>query len=175
MFSDNGDGTYTIRFYNNGTPAYVTVDRYLPTDSSGRPVYAWFGSNYANTTNELWVALAEKAFVEWHETGLEKAGGKKNLDKLTGEASSQFEKTVLRNWMKAGSFKTEDEFRDYLKNQEKRLQFRRAYVERFARVLPPPKLTRFYQLENRMDAVITYDAASGVPLAPLTQTGKTSQ
>ena len=30
MFIDNGDGTYTVRFYNGSTPDYVTVDTYLP-------------------------------------------------------------------------------------------------------------------------------------------------
>jgi len=31
MFIDNGDGTYTVRFFNNGVADYVTVDRQLPT------------------------------------------------------------------------------------------------------------------------------------------------
>ena len=31
MFIDNGDGTYTVRFYNGSTPDYVTVDKYLPS------------------------------------------------------------------------------------------------------------------------------------------------
>src|SRR5262249_12393092 len=28
MFTDNGDGTFTVRFFNGTTPEYVTVDRY---------------------------------------------------------------------------------------------------------------------------------------------------
>jgi peptidyl-prolyl cis-trans isomerase SurA len=61
---------------------------------------------------------------------LEKAGGKKNLEKLKEEASSQFDKTVLRNWMKAGNFKTEDEFRDYVKGQGISLDMLRRQWER---------------------------------------------
>ena len=61
---------------------------------------------------------------------LEKAGGKKNLDKLKEEASEQFDKTVLRNWMKAGKFKTQDDFQDYLKLQGVSLDMLRRQWER---------------------------------------------
>jgi hypothetical protein len=30
MFTKNGDGTYSVRFFNNGVAEYVTVDRELP-------------------------------------------------------------------------------------------------------------------------------------------------
>ncbi|MFM6209799.1 C2 family cysteine protease, partial [Planktothrix sp.] len=62
MFIDNGDNTYTVRFYNNGVTDYVTVDRYLPT-SSGTPIYA------ETPNGELWVALAEKAYAQLNESG----------------------------------------------------------------------------------------------------------
>jgi hypothetical protein len=63
MFADNGDNTYTVRFYKNGVADYVTVDRYLPTT-------AWGGLPYAKTPNsELWVALAEKAYAQINESG----------------------------------------------------------------------------------------------------------
>jgi hypothetical protein len=68
MFTDNGDGTYTVRFYDNGSPRYVTVDRYLPTDAAGHFVYAGADVNHSHLvtdpTNVLWVALAEKAYAE---------------------------------------------------------------------------------------------------------------
>jgi hypothetical protein len=70
MFTDNGDNTFTVRFYRNGVADYVTVDRYLPTNLSGRAAYAgWGGSSYTSTTNELWVALAEKAYAQLAESG----------------------------------------------------------------------------------------------------------
>jgi len=66
MFTDNGDNTFTVRFYNNGVADYVTVDRYLPTHSSGNAVSAgWVVGSY----NELWVALAEKAYAQLAESG----------------------------------------------------------------------------------------------------------
>ncbi len=69
MFVANGDGTYTVKFYNGGQAAYVTVDSYLPTDSAGRLIYASLGAAYNNTANELWTALAEKAYVQINEMG----------------------------------------------------------------------------------------------------------
>jgi Calpain family cysteine protease len=71
MFTDNGDGTFTVRFFNNGTADYVTVDRYLPTYNWGGFVYAndSSGMAYDDTRNELWVALAEKAYAQINESG----------------------------------------------------------------------------------------------------------
>jgi hypothetical protein len=73
MFIDNGDQTYTVRFYNNGIADYVTVDKYLPVDSVNDLIYAnqpgskW--GKYYDKTNELWVALAEKAYAQINESG----------------------------------------------------------------------------------------------------------
>ncbi|MEG4447164.1 C2 family cysteine protease [Microcoleus sp. AT9_B5] len=73
MFIDNGDGTYTVRFFNNGQVDYVTVDRYLPTDKNyGSLPFAkvgGYGNTYQNPANELWVALAEKAYAQINEAG----------------------------------------------------------------------------------------------------------
>jgi subtilase family serine protease len=70
MIEDNKDGTYTVRFYNKGVADYVTVDSQLPTDASGHFVYASRdnGMLYNNPANELWVALAEKAYAQMNES-----------------------------------------------------------------------------------------------------------
>jgi hypothetical protein len=70
MVTDNGDGTYTIRFYNAGVTDYVTVDRSLATTSSGAIEYAGVGGgNFSNSGNELWVALIEKAYAQINQEG----------------------------------------------------------------------------------------------------------
>jgi Calpain family cysteine protease len=69
MFTDNGDDTYTVRFYNQGTADYITVNKFLPVDQSGNLVYASLGTYYENSDNELWVALAEKAYAQINESG----------------------------------------------------------------------------------------------------------
>ena len=75
MITDNGDGTFTVRFFGYKSPGdpvstnkldYVTVDRQLPTDSNGRLVYANAGSDRSNSNNELWTNLIEKAYAQLH-------------------------------------------------------------------------------------------------------------
>lgn len=69
MFTINGDGTYGVRFYQNGVGRYVTVDSLLPTYSGGYLLYAGMGSHASSSSNVLWVALAEKAYVQMNEAG----------------------------------------------------------------------------------------------------------
>ncbi len=69
MFIVNGDGTYTVRFFHGSKAEYVTVDSQLPTDSSGYLVFDGMGQKASSTSNELWVALAEKAYVQLNEVG----------------------------------------------------------------------------------------------------------
>jgi hypothetical protein len=78
MFIDNGDNTFTVRFFNNGVANYVTVDRYLPTNAYGQLINASPGSSYNNSSNELWVALAEKAYAQLVELGWSRPGYTKN-------------------------------------------------------------------------------------------------
>jgi Calpain family cysteine protease len=71
MFTDNGDDTFTVRFFKpDGSRDYVTVDRFLPTSSWGGAVFAgWGGGDVSEANNELWVALAEKAYAQINESG----------------------------------------------------------------------------------------------------------
>ena len=69
MFTDNGDGTYTVRLFHSGKAEYVTVDRRLPVDGHGKLVFANQGTAASNTGAELWVPLAEKAYAQFNESG----------------------------------------------------------------------------------------------------------
>jgi len=72
IFHDNGDGTWTVRIYQNDKADYVTVDRQLPTDHlSGNFIYASSPENgkTSSNKNELWVALYEKAYAQMNESG----------------------------------------------------------------------------------------------------------
>jgi hypothetical protein len=77
MIIDNGDNTYTMRFYpatrnNNGTatPAlraeYVTVDRRLAT-VNGQLIFASAGLQANDSSNILWAPLVERAYAQWRE------------------------------------------------------------------------------------------------------------
>jgi hypothetical protein len=54
MIIDNGDSTYTVRFFDGSTPDYITVDNMLPGG----------GSVYAHPQGDMWAALVEKAYAQ---------------------------------------------------------------------------------------------------------------
>jgi hypothetical protein len=74
MFVVNGDGTYTVRFMEGHSAQYVTVNSQLPTDANGYLVFDGMDHLASNASNELWVALAEKAYVEINESGWIRSG-----------------------------------------------------------------------------------------------------
>jgi hypothetical protein len=53
---------------------------------------------------------------------------------------------------------------DYLSIEGERMKIRQSYLPKFRKVLPDMKVARFYQLENKIQAVINYDLAAGIPM-----------
>ena len=53
---------------------------------------------------------------------------------------------------------------DYLAAEADRLKVRRAYIDEFAKVVPGLTVARFYQIENKIDAVLRYDLAATIPV-----------
>ncbi len=47
---------------------------------------------------------------------------------------------------------------------EDRLKLRNSYLPKFRKVLPEIKVARYYQLENKIDAIVDYALASNIPL-----------
>jgi len=54
---------------------------------------------------------------------------------------------------------------EYLDIKAKDISVKKKYAGVFRKLLPAPKVTRFFQLENKLDAVVNYDLAKTVPLA----------
>ncbi|HET6880964.1 MAG TPA: C2 family cysteine protease, partial [Pirellulales bacterium] len=116
MIVDNGDGTYTVRFYTGtygsaynasngswsdgfvngaGTADYVTVDAKLPTTASGMLVYADYGASATSTGNSLWIPLLEKAYAEWNQTGKEGRNGQNSYASIEGGWMATVDAQVL--------------------------------------------------------------------------------
>jgi hypothetical protein len=53
---------------------------------------------------------------------------------------------------------------EHLNIQQAKLETQRKFVPRFLTVLPAMKVARFYQLENKLDAVVNYDLAMSIPV-----------
>ena len=58
MITDNGNGTYGVRFFVNGSAEYVTVNNALAD-----------GGNEFNHSSVLWASLEEKAYAEFQAGG----------------------------------------------------------------------------------------------------------
>jgi hypothetical protein len=53
---------------------------------------------------------------------------------------------------------------DFLKLRADRLAVKKAHVKKFSKAIPTTKLIRYYQIENKMDAVVEYELAAAIPL-----------
>ena len=104
MFIVNGDGTYTVRFFQNGTSRFVTVDSHLPTYAGGWLLYAGMGAQASNPQNVLWVALAEKAYAQMNEAGwLRPAGWGGGQNSYAGIAGGLFTDVTRQVANRAGT------------------------------------------------------------------------
>ena len=53
-----------------------------------------------------------------------------------------------------------------LQIEEGRLRVRQSYLGRMLKAIPPRKVARFYQIDNKLDAVVRADITKQIPLAP---------
>jgi len=54
---------------------------------------------------------------------------------------------------------------EYMAIEREDLRLKRTYLDKFNRILPAKKVMRYFQLENKIAAVINYQATQMVPLA----------
>jgi hypothetical protein len=55
---------------------------------------------------------------------------------------------------------------DYLQVERDHAELRQAYMKPISDVLPGIKVMRFYQIENKIDAILRYDLAATIPVVP---------
>lgn len=60
----------------------------------------------------------------------------------------------------------QDMIKEFLSIRQAELDVTRKYLKRFQKILSPNKVARFFQLENKLDAVIDFELASEIPLVP---------
>jgi hypothetical protein len=53
--------------------------------------------------------------------------------------------------------------KDYLTLEQAHVALLNAYAPRFGKVLPPKKVARLYQVENKLRALVNYELARGIP------------
>jgi hypothetical protein len=53
---------------------------------------------------------------------------------------------------------------EFMAIEMEHLKMRQSYLPRFRQVLPEMKVLRYYQLENKIEAVVNYELAASIPL-----------
>jgi hypothetical protein len=62
--------------------------------------------------------------------------------------------------------KTADQLlNEFVRIEQERARLKAQYLPRFKQALPPKKVARFYQIENKLDTVILGELAEAIPLA----------
>jgi len=90
-----------------------------------------------------------------------------------GEVEAVGDRTAKLIMAYAANFDTMTEakadafFTDSLAIERDRLAVRTKFVPRIRAVLPVQKAARFFQIENKLDAVVNVSLASEIPLVPL--------
>lgn len=92
-FIDNGDGTFTVRFYHDGIADYVTVDKLVPAAFDGTYWYANVRWQTSDASIALWPSLLEKAYAQLAEAGWSRPGKTTNS---YGAIDGGWEGTVVR-------------------------------------------------------------------------------
>jgi len=53
---------------------------------------------------------------------------------------------------------------EFLSIETDLLSVRKSYLYKFKAILPDVKVARYYQIENKIQAVVRYDAVAAIPL-----------
>ena len=53
---------------------------------------------------------------------------------------------------------------EYLKIQRDEVKVKQSWVSKFRKVLPAKTVTRFYQIEGKLDTLLRFEAAAQIPL-----------
>jgi hypothetical protein len=80
------------------------------------------------------------------------------LQKLVGSYADAYNASTLTD--EQGTAMT----KEYLKLRKSALDIREKYVSKFGKIIPGKSVMRFYQIENKLDAVVETTLAAGIPL-----------
>ena len=75
---------------------------------------------------------------------------------------------LITDYAAAGTNLTDEQaktmVKEFLSVRQSKDKIAASFVDKFMKVLPPKKVARFYQVENRMDLILQAAAASEIPL-----------
>jgi hypothetical protein len=75
---------------------------------------------------------------------------------------------LLRTYSGAGDTLSDEQAQElvaeYIKTQKEKLKVQQDYMKKFRKILPARKVARYFQLETKLDAIVSYDLARTIPL-----------
>ena len=84
----------------------------------------------------------------------------RKLNEITGETIKDY----AENYNSLSDEKAKSLLDQIISIDEDRLKLQRSYVPKFSKVLPAKKVTRYYQVENKLLAIVKFELARGIPL-----------
>jgi hypothetical protein len=91
---------------------------------------------------------------------------------VVGDRLAALVDDYIKNFQTMSNEKALEILNGYLAAEADRLAIRRKYVDEFAKILPGRTVGRFFQIENKMDAVLRYDLAATIPVVDEQPAGK---
>lgn len=83
-----------------------------------------------------------------------------------GDHYLEIVKSYAATWESLSDEKAVALLNEHLAAQQEELKVRKGFLPRFLKVLPARKVARFYQIENKADALLRVDVTEQVPLVP---------
>ena len=74
-------------------------------------------------------------------------------------------RSYIESYQTLNDAQAEEMLREFLDIETDRLSIKRSYIRKFRKALSKKKVLRFYQVDNKLDAIIDFDLAQGIPLA----------
>lgn len=68
------------------------------------------------------------------------------------------------NYQDMADQKAQELLNQFLALDDEALKVRRTHVKEFLKLLPAKRVARYFQVENKLDAIVNYDLARGIPL-----------
>ena len=88
----------------------------------------------------------------------------KDIAKLYGRSADLIEEFAI-NFETLSDEKASELMDSYLKIEADSVKLKKKYLSKFKKVLPAQKVLRYYQIENKIEAIIEYELVDKIPLA----------
>jgi hypothetical protein len=83
-----------------------------------------------------------------------------------GDHYLEIVKSYAATWESLSDEKAVSLLNEHLAAQQEEWKVRKSFLPKFLKVLPARKVARFYQIENKADALLRVDVTEQVPLVP---------